>query len=98
MLRTLPYELHAYWLVRPCTRACRDGIVLVPVDLAPFLWGWPGRFMQRMNSAGSDVVLRGPAVFDPVSDGIDTGATARGIPKGFPGFVWTNDITVVQEN
>ena len=30
--------------------ACRKGMMLVPLNVAPWLWGWPDKFMQRMHA------------------------------------------------
>lgn len=76
--------------------ACRGGIVMVPVDVAPFLWGWPHLFTARMGAAGSDVVLLGPALGGAgFSTGIDDPALAALVPEGFDGLVWTNRAEVV---
>lgn len=77
-------------------RACRQSIVLVPIDVAPWLWGWPYRFMARMTAVDSDVVLRGPLTGDGAGDGIDTAEVASRVPAGFPGLVWTNDIPAIR--
>ena len=37
--------------------ACRKGMMLVPLNFAPWLWGWPHKFQQRMQSAGVDVFV-----------------------------------------
>lgn len=40
--------------------ACRDTSLLIPVNIAPWLWGWPDRFLDRMGAAGTNVYLLGP--------------------------------------
>lgn len=72
-------------------QACRDTIVAVPINYAPFLWGWPDRFQQRMADAGSEVVIAGP-FGGGFGSGIDTPALAAEVPDGFSGLVWTNRI------
>ncbi len=73
--------------------ACRGGLVPVPANFAPLLWGWPERFYNRMRAAGSDVVLLGPLdTGDAGSSGIDDRETWDMVPDGFPGLVWTNVI------
>ncbi|WP_113339660.1 glycerophosphodiester phosphodiesterase family protein [Rhizobium cremeum] len=73
--------------------ACRNALVPVPVNYAPFLWGWPERFYNRMAAAGSEVLLLGPiAAGDPGSSGIDDIAQWKSVPAGFAGYVWTNRI------
>ncbi|MCO6178059.1 glycerophosphodiester phosphodiesterase family protein [Ciceribacter sp. RN22] len=73
--------------------ACRDTLVPVPVNYAFLLWGWPEKFYNRMQAAGSDVILLGAyEKGDTGSAGIDDVATWRMVPAGFPGFIWTNRI------
>jgi glycerophosphoryl diester phosphodiesterase len=52
--------------------ACRDTKVMLPLNLAPFAWGWPNLFLQRMHDAGSEVILLGPyEAGDPGTAGIE---------------------------
>ncbi len=83
------------WLGR-VPRSCRNTQVMVPVNVAPFLWGWPHLFVARMRSVGSDVILVGPVMFREFGvAGIDTREEFARVPKGFDGYVWTNRIDVV---
>ena len=76
--------------------ACRNTIVPVPINFAPWLWGWPNRFLARMADAGSVVLVLGPyAPGDVGSSGIDSAAQAALIPASFNGYVWTNEIETV---
>jgi glycerophosphoryl diester phosphodiesterase len=71
--------------------ACRNTILLIPMNYAPYLWGWPNRFLARMDGIGTTVVLRGPHG-TLASEGIDTAEQAEWVPEGFDGVVWTNEI------
>lgn len=77
--------------------ACRNTVVLVPIDLAPLLWGWPSRFEARLADAGSRVVLTGPRSGGGWISGIDTPEQAAAIPNAFSGWVWTNRIDLLGE-
>jgi glycerophosphoryl diester phosphodiesterase len=71
--------------------ACRGGLLLVPVNVAPWLWGWPSRFLARMEAAGTEVLAAGP--WDGgFSRGIDDAATFSALPQGYAGGIWTNRI------
>ena len=71
-------------------------IVPVPINFAPWLWGWPNRFLDRMNAAGSMVLLLGPyQPGDAGSSGIDTPELAASVPRPFDGYVWTNEIATI---
>ena len=75
--------------------ACRTGVVAVPIDYAPFLWGWPHRFTKRMEAAGTSVVLLGAYDGSGFSSGIDTEAAFQDVPDRFDGYVWTNRIEII---
>jgi glycerophosphoryl diester phosphodiesterase len=73
--------------------ACRNTIILVPMNYAFLLWGWPNRFVERMHAAGSEVYIIGPfEKGDQGSRGVDTLEEARRLPRDFPGGVWTNRV------
>jgi len=75
---------------------CHDTMIMVPVNFTWLLWGWPNRFLDRMRSVGSEVILIGPyAPGDAGTSGIDTADQAAAIPGRFPGYVWTNEIASI---
>ncbi|CAI9416643.1 hypothetical protein ANOBCDAF_03773 [Pleomorphomonas sp. T1.2MG-36] len=88
----LPYEAYGWTGIVPS--GCRNTIVALPVDYAPYAWGWPHRFLKRMRDAGSTVILVGPYAGD-FSTGIDTEELAAKVPKGFDGYVWTNKVETI---
>lgn len=76
--------------------ACRDTKVMVPLNVAPFVWGWPNLFLERMRNAGSQVILLGPtSVGDPATAGIDTLEQLAQVPDAFDGYLWTNRIEII---
>ncbi len=75
--------------------ACRNSIIFVPINIAPWLWGWPNRFLDRMTHAGSAVFAIGPYHGGAFSTGIDTAAELRRLPEGYSGGVLTNEIQSV---
>jgi glycerophosphoryl diester phosphodiesterase len=76
--------------------SCRNAPVYVPINVAPWLWGWPARFVDRMEASGSPVVILGEFGSGGVSPGIDTDADLARIPAGFDGGIWTNDVERVR--
>ncbi|WP_441294207.1 glycerophosphodiester phosphodiesterase family protein [Bacillus sp. FJAT-27225] len=73
--------------------ACNNTQLHVPEKIAPFMWGWPGKFVSRMESTGTRVVLvAGDGGF---SEGFDSREDIKRIPKKFSGWVWTNRIDKV---
>ena len=75
--------------------ACRNSFVTVPANLTWLLWGWPYRFLERMDDAGSEVVLFGPFKGSKFSSGIDTPEHLRLVPDHFDGFVWTDRVDII---
>ncbi|OKO69656.1 glycerophosphodiester phosphodiesterase family protein [Bradyrhizobium sp. AS23.2] len=75
--------------------ACRDAMVLVPINVAPWLWGWPSRFLARMDNANSAVFVLGLYNGGEFSTGIDTPELFARLPQGYPGGIWTNEIEAI---
>lgn len=73
-------------------RSCRGELVLVPINVAPWLWGWPHRFLERMSRAGSFVFAVGPIPDHGFSTGLDNPSDLARLPKGYTGGIWTDDI------
>lgn len=74
---------------------CRNAVIAAPEGLRVFLWGWPHRFLSRMQSAGSEVYLAGPVKWSVQSvEGVDTPESVARIPKGWRGGVQTDRIEV----
>src|SRR5437588_117636 len=74
---------------------CRKMVVLVPVNIAPWLWGWPDRFLGRMGSVGSEVFTVGPYHGGEFSTGIDTREDLARLPPHYSGGVSTNEIETI---
>lgn len=72
--------------------ACRNKQILVPVNYARWLWGWPNRFLRRMADSGTEIVLSGPP---NGTAGIDTPEQLAQVPNGYNGYIWTNRIEIV---
>lgn len=75
--------------------ACHGTVMLVPINVAPWLWGWPWRFMARFDAVGTQVVLLGPWRGGSYTTGIDTPQDFARVPEGFDGGIWTNEISSI---
>jgi glycerophosphoryl diester phosphodiesterase len=75
--------------------ACHSQVIYVPINVAPWLWGWPGRFLDRMEAAGSAVFVIGPYKGGEFSTGIDDATALARLPEGFSGGIMTNEIGLV---
>ncbi len=72
--------------------ACDRSVIFVPINIAPWLWGWPNRFLDRMAGAGSAVFAVGPYSGGDFSSGIDTSDDLRRLPSGYSGGILTNEL------
>ncbi len=71
-------------------RAIRNTHLHLPLKYARFLWGWPYRFLARMEAAGTRVVLvLGDGRW---SEGFDTLEDLGQLPANYTGGIWTNRI------
>jgi glycerophosphoryl diester phosphodiesterase len=69
---------------------CQNTELHVPEGIGKWLWGWPHRFVDRMEKHGTRVVIVGGS--GEFSAGFDsTGDLAR-LPEDYSGVVWTNRI------
>ncbi|WP_316191201.1 MULTISPECIES: glycerophosphodiester phosphodiesterase family protein [unclassified Bradyrhizobium] len=75
--------------------ACHNMMVLVPINVAPWLWGWPDRFLARMTRAESSVFVVGSYSGEAFSAGLDTPDDIARLPKNFTGGVMTDEIETV---
>jgi glycerophosphoryl diester phosphodiesterase len=72
--------------------ACRGSIVLLPHNYAPWVWGWPNRFLARMRAAGALVFATGRWDGEGFSRGIDDAEAFNQLPAGYGGGIWTNRV------
>jgi glycerophosphoryl diester phosphodiesterase len=71
--------------------ACEDTELHIPEKIAPWLWGWPNRFLNRMDSSDTRVIIVGGNGSD-FSSGIDTPEDVDRLPANYSGGIWTNRI------
>jgi glycerophosphoryl diester phosphodiesterase len=72
--------------------ACHGTLVLIPINVGPWLWSWPNGLLDRMSHAGSIVAVVGPYSRGESTRGIDSEEEFRRLPAGFAGGIWTNRI------
>jgi glycerophosphoryl diester phosphodiesterase len=68
----------------------------LPLAYARFLWGWPHRFIDRMNKVNTRVVI--VAGNGKWSEGFDTLESLDAIPAGYSGYVWSNRADIISKN
>ena len=65
----------------------------LPMKYAKLLWGWPDKFIERMESVNTRVVVvNGDGEW---SEGFDSLEELAKLPEGYSGYVWTNRIDKV---
>ncbi len=75
--------------------ACKHRTMLVPINIAPWLWGWPDRFLNRMADAGTEVFVLGPYRGSDFSTGIDDPLLLARLPQDYAAGIWTNEIEAI---
>jgi len=96
-LKSCLLQYFAYGWSGVVPQPCRSTIVYVPINIAPWLWGWPNRFLDRMASAGSSVFVLGPYRGGDFSTGMDSAGELERLPNGYSGGVLTNEIEFAAE-
>jgi glycerophosphoryl diester phosphodiesterase len=71
---------------------CERSVILVPVNYACWLWGWPNRFLNRIHRHDSLVFIIGRYDGEDFSGGIDRPDDLALLPTDFAGGIWTNRI------
>jgi glycerophosphoryl diester phosphodiesterase len=76
-------------------KACHNAMVMLPINVAPWMWGWPDRFLNRMKAANSEVFVLGPYHGGEFSTGIDVPEQFARLPQNYWGGIWTNEIEAI---
>lgn len=71
--------------------ACIHSELHIPDKLAPLLWGWPDKFLNRMDKADNRVIVVGGDGSD-FSSGFDSTEDLKKLPADYTGGIWTNRI------
>ena len=74
---------------------CERSVLLVPANVAPWLWGWPNRFLQRMDRAGTRVLVIGDYGGEGYSQGFDDPDRLTELPTDYSGGIWTDRIDLL---
>lgn len=67
------------------------GELHIPDKVAPWLWGWPNRFLNRMDKADTRVIVVGGNGLG-FSSGFDSSEDIKRLPDDYAGGIWTNRI------
>lgn len=70
--------------------ACENTQLHIPEKIAPLLWGWPNKFLNRMTDVHTRVIV--VAGNGKWSEGFDTPEDIKRLPNHYNGGIWTNRI------
>jgi len=71
-------------------RSCRNTTVMVPLNYQWAIWGWPKRFLARMDSVGTRVILTGDYEKGGAL-GLSRPEQLAKVPRDFRGYLWIED-------
>lgn len=94
-LKACLYPYIAYGWTGLMPGACSNTALLVPINIAPWLWGWPNRFLERMDDAGTRVFALGPMREGDGTAGIDSEEELGQLPADYSDGIWTNDVGLI---
>lgn len=75
--------------------ACERRVLMVPANVAPWLWGWPNRFLQRMDAVDTSVFIIGDYGGEGFSQGFDDPHRLLELPANYAGGIWTDRIDLI---
>ena len=94
-LKTCLLRYIAYGWTGSAPQTCRSMVIFVPINVAPWLWGWPNHFLDRMMSVDSEVFAIGPYHGGDFSTGLDKPDDLVRLPRGYVGGLMTNEVEIV---
>ena len=74
---------------------CTNMLLLIPTNVAPWLWGWPHRFVQRMANLNTDLFLVDDYAGGSFSEGINSLSALGKVPPAYTGGIWTDRIDII---
>ncbi|NEU30183.1 glycerophosphodiester phosphodiesterase [bacterium LRH843] len=87
----IPYAAMSWTGYIPAS--CEKMQLHIPEKIAPFLWGWPDKFLNRMKRVDTRViVVAGNGGF---SEGFDRIKDLERLPAHYSGGIWTNRIDLI---
>jgi glycerophosphoryl diester phosphodiesterase len=72
--------------------ACKNAPIWIPINVAPWLWGWPNRFLDRMDATHAAIIVMGAYPSRDISPGVDMLQDLTRLPADYNGGVWTNEV------
>ncbi|MGO4886228.1 glycerophosphodiester phosphodiesterase family protein [Anaerobacillus sp. MEB173] len=92
-LKSCLLSYFAYGWTGKVPNACSKTQVHIPESIAPWLWGWPNKFLYRMESVDTRVIV--VAGDGGWSEGFDSVEDLKRLPGNYTGGIWTNRIDII---
>lgn len=73
---------------------CKNTQIHIPEKYASYLWGFPEKFMNRMEDVNTRVIL--VAGNGEWSEGFDEKSDLERVPENYWGGIWTNRVDVIE--
>ncbi|MGM0779780.1 MAG: glycerophosphodiester phosphodiesterase family protein [Bacillota bacterium] len=73
--------------------ACKNSQIHIPESYTKLMWGWPNKFLNRMDEAGTRVIV--VAGDGSWSEGFDRPEDLKRLPESYSGGIWTNRIELI---
>ena len=74
---------------------CRNTLLLVPTNVAPWLWGWPHVFQRRLARYDTLIYAVAPYNGGEFSSGINSLDQLNLLPKNYAGGIWTDRVDII---
>ncbi len=68
----------------------KNTLIFIPEKYTSYIWGWPYRFLNRMERVNTQVILLRDK--DENAGGFDNATDLKSLPKNYSGGIWTNRI------
>ena len=75
--------------------SCKGGTAAVPLNYQWAIWGWPKRFLERMEKGGTRVIMTGPVKSGSAGRGIEQLEEIPKVPRDFRGYLITEEIQLI---
>jgi glycerophosphoryl diester phosphodiesterase len=75
--------------------SCRGGTIAVPANLRWLAWGWPNRFLTRLDGVGARTLFMGDLTELKAPAGLERPDELAKVPEGFSGYLWVEDINAL---
>jgi glycerophosphoryl diester phosphodiesterase len=73
---------------------CRNGVMLLSLNEVGYtLWGWPNRFLARMQAANTRVIIAESIGADGSIKGLANAEQYGDIANSFNGYIWIDNIS-----